>query len=155
MSSKNKLENKQLRKAIRLQQDLAREQQSTRRAASRVPREIASRILAEPKNKLTHTKRIRMKQALGTIVVPPMTSARDVAVKVCVKCRSLTLTGVIRLMKKSARRASTVKHLLAKLDAGSRFRAPLQAQQDHFLAVLKQATAEYQVRTQTQNPINA
>lgn len=155
MSQKNKAHNKALRRGARSLQSNALDQQCTRRAASRVPREVASRILTEPKNKLTHTKRIRLKLALGSIIVPPMTERRDVAVKVCVKLRGLPLVGVIRLMKKSARRASTVKHLLAQLDPSSRLRAALQEQQDHFLAVLKQATAEYQVRTQSKNPISS
>lgn len=155
MSFKNKLEMKQLRKSTRAQGDHALAQQTTRRALSRIPRDIAGRILTEPKNKLTHTKRIRMKTALGVALVRPTTDRRDVAVKVCVKLRGLPLVGVIRLMKKSARRASTVKHLLASLDPSSRLRVALQAQQDHFLAVLKQATAEYQVRTQSKNPIPA
>lgn len=155
MSQKNHPETKELRCQARQQRDTVREMSATRRALSHIPHDVAVRVLSDPKGKLTRKKRARFSRALQSAFLLPTTEARDIAVKVCVKLRHLPLVGVIRLLKKSARRASTVKHLLEKLDANSQFRAPLQAQQDHFLAVLKQARAEYQVRTQTKTPISA
>ncbi|NOS67796.1 MAG: hypothetical protein HOO67_05545 [Candidatus Peribacteraceae bacterium] len=148
MSQRNKAPNKSLRRGARALHKSATEQTSNRHALSHIPRDVASRVLTDPKAKLTGKQRRRFARSFATVVIPPdMKKARDIAVKVCIKLGSLPLVGVTRLIKKSATRAASLKYMLEKLDPASKFRAPLQAQQDHFLAVLKQAQAEYLVRT--------
>lgn len=149
MSLRNKHEIKALRRDIRAQEDHVYAQTCARKALSHIPREVASRVLTDPKGKLTNKKRKRFARSFATAVIPETTKPRDIAVKICVKLQELPLVGVIRLMKKSARRSASLKYMLAKLDPNSNFAKPLQLQQDYFLAVLKQATAEYNVRTQT------
>lgn len=145
MSLKNSPNVKAVRRQVRELNEVTLAQ-CQRASLSRIPRNVAVDVLTEPKNKLTRKKRDRVKLALSTVLVRDCAKPRDPAVKVALRLTRLPIQGVIRLLKKSARRAAKLKYILDKLDTGSKFRAPLEAAQTAHLGTYRQAVAEYNVR---------
>lgn len=148
MSYKNKI--KALRRNQR-EDKVAAGKAVPRERASTMPRDIAVAILVNPLNHQTSKRRKRTQRSLNSFVLREVTSAKDPAVKVTVRLRHLSLARVIRIMKKSAREASSFKHLLAKADPKSILVPKLEAAQTYHLGILRQATAEYKVRTSSKS----
>jgi len=146
MSAKNKLQNKKLRKAVRGEEDTAWSQ-FPRTALSQFPHVAAINVLANCKNKSIAAKRKRIRRALSSRIEVPRIQPKDPAVKLAQDLQQVPLCCLINLIKHSARHASTCKHLLEKLSADSKFRSALGLQQTYHLGVMKQAQAEYTVRT--------
>ena len=77
---------------------------------------------------------------------PVRTPPRPWPIKLAEKLAKLTLKQVGRRRAKFARRASTAKHLLAKLLEGGRTASQVILVQDMNLAAFKQANAELEAR---------
>lgn len=146
MSAKNKLQNKQLRKASRADEDLTWNRFS-RVAVSQFPREAAVNVLANPKAKSTAPRRRRIRRALSFRLDVPRMAAIDPAVTLTRKLQRVTMTRLIRTIRHAARHAATFKYLAAKATPESGLQKNLIAAQTFQLSVLTQARAEYQVRT--------
>lgn len=147
MSTKNKLQNKKLRKADRGAGDTAWSQ-FTRTPLSQFPRSAAVNVLANCKNKSTTPRRKRMARALLSIINVPRTEQKDPAVKLTVDLQRLPIVRLIRVIKKSARHAATCRYLIDQCKTES-LKKNLVAAQTFHLGVMKQAQAEYNVRTQS------
>jgi len=146
MSAKNKLQNKKLRKAARSAEDAAWDN-FERIPLSQFPRVAAVNVLANCKNKSTAAKRKRIRRALSTSISVPRIQPKDPAVKLTVDLQRVSLVRLIRLIKHSARHASTCKHLAEKCTPDSQIQKNLATAQTYHLGVMKQAQAEYNVRT--------
>jgi hypothetical protein len=147
MSAKNKLQNKKLRKAERGAGDSAWSQ-FQRTALSGFPCAAAIGVLARPfPAKQTNPRRKRMMKALSSRIEVPRLKTLDPAVKLAVDLQRVSIVRLIRTIKKSARHASTCRHLAAKCTPESQIQKNLLAVQTFHLGVLKQAQAEYKVRT--------
>jgi hypothetical protein len=146
MSAKNKLQNKKLRKAERGAGDSAWAQ-FQRTALSEFPR-AAARVLARPfPAKQTNPRRKRMMKAVSSRIEVPRLKTLDPAVKLAVDLQRVSLVRLIRVIKHSARHASTCKHLAEKCTPDSQIQKNLATAQTYHLGVMKQAQAEYNVRT--------
>jgi len=111
-----------------------------------VPLEMSAKALSDPKLKCSGRYRRSLMRSRERIVLRPTTPATPVAVKMFRRLQGLTLHQLNRRQHQFARRASTAKHLLDKLDNESSFRPPLEASQRANLHFLDQATAEVKVR---------
>lgn len=112
-----------------------------------VPRQIATKILTNPKYKVSAKTRRKLALRRGVLVEVPSTQAKHPAVKLALKLSKLSLEKLYRRLKRSARRASTCKHILAELSEGSLFAPPIEAQHTYELGVFKQVKAEVKSRT--------
>jgi hypothetical protein len=119
-----------------------------RKPMSGFPRPAAIGVLARPfPAKQTNPRRKRMMKALSSEILVPRITPKDPAVKLAQDLQTVPLCRLINLIKHSARHASTVKHLAAKCTPGSVGQQKLAAVQTYHLGVMKQAQAEYTVRT--------
>lgn len=143
MSQRNTLENKYTRTATRVFGKSVRGTQPV----GRVPQEISARILSNPKQmRLSGKSRRRLQRLRGLGVVAHTPAPKNFAVKAAVKLTTLTLAQLLRRQIQTARRASTCKHIIAKLSPGSMFAISIKSQQTHELSLLKQISAEIQSR---------
>lgn len=145
MSAKNKLQNKRLRKAER---EAGKALWSTfrRTPLSGFPRAGAVNVLANCKNKLTSPRRKRLMKALSFRIEVPHLKPSDPAVKLTLDLQKVPMVRLIRIIKHSARHASTCKHLAEKTTVEA-LKDNLLKVQTYHLGVLRQAQAEYNVRT--------
>jgi hypothetical protein len=114
---------------------------------SQFPRTAAVKVLANPLAKSTAPRRKRIRRALSASISVPRLPQKDPAVKLAVDLQRVSLVRLIRTIRHSARHASTCKHLAAKCTPESQIQKNLLAVQTFHLGVLKQAQAEYKVRT--------
>lgn len=143
MSNRNKLENKYTRKATRV---FEKSPKGTT-PIGRIPQEISANILSNPKQMRLHGKsRRRLQRNRGLAVPVERTAPKNFAVKIAIKLQRLTLLQLHRRLAQTARRASTVKHLIADLSPGSMFAEQLKTQQTGLLSFFKQVAAEIRSR---------
>lgn len=145
MSKKHKLESKRSRKQERAAEDSAWAG-FERVPVSQFPRAAAVNVLANPKGKSTAARRRRIRKALSFVIAVPHIKAKDPAAKLTVDLQRMPLGKLIRTIQKSARHAATYRYLAEKCETES-IKKNLLAVQTFHLGVLKQARAEYQVRT--------
>lgn len=118
------------------------------RRISNVPIAALVAALTDPKQKCGGRNRRVLKAGMEYLVLRPQTEPIDPAVKTALKLQKLSLEKLIRRRTQAARRAATAKYILTSLATNSRFRVGIIAEQTHQLAILKQAQAEIQVRTE-------
>lgn len=145
MSAKNKFQNKKLRKLERSSEDSAWEN-FERVPVSQFPRTAAVSVLANGKNKSTSARRKRIKRALSFTISVPRIQSKDSAAKLTMDLQRMPMHRLVRTIQKSARHAATCRYLAEKCETESIKKNMLAVQTFH-LGVLKQARAEYQVRT--------
>lgn len=145
MSSKNKLNNKSIRRSQR-----AAGCESSYTPVSAIAQKTSARLLSNPKQKMTGNTRRRLKKSRGFNVQPTFQSIRTAhivpEVKVALKLEALPMVKLIRRLKQAARRASTCKHILLDLAHDSKFTQGLVAEQIHQLSLCRQISAEISVR---------
>ena len=129
---------------------------TTRSVASDVPAEARLAILSNPKEKLSRSVRRGLKNAGDVIIDIPRTPARRLEVKNALRLTKLPLTRVIRELKKTARRVSTLSHRAQKATLGSKLRAVFENAVQIQTGYLGQIRAEYAVRLnpQLKSPTN-
>lgn len=145
MSHRNKAGIKRLRYNLREEEKFAWNQ-FQRTPLSQFPRAAAVNVLANAKGRSTAPRRKRITRALSSIINVPRVEQKDPAVKLTMDLQKLPLSRLIRTIKKSARHAATCRYLIDRCNTES-LKKNLVAAQTFHLGVMKQAQAEYQVRT--------
>lgn len=142
MSAKNKHLDKVRRRSER------RHRQNFERTpiSEPVPRQIATKILTNPKYKVSGKIRRKLTLRRGVVVEVERKVATHPAVKLALQLTKLPLSTLYRRLKQSARRAATCKNILSELSKDSQFAPPIIAQQTHQLGVHKQVAAEIKSR---------
>lgn len=113
-----------------------------RQAIISIPLEISTRVLSNPKQKLTAKSRKRFLRSRENVIVAPTKPAIEGPIKYAKRLTRLSLRQVIREIHKCARRAATAKHVLDDLSKDSLFRANVERAQAIELHKMKQAIAE-------------
>lgn len=145
MSAKNKPWNKKARRQKRFNTDGSSHPRSDA-AGTPVLRQIATKILTNPKYKVNARTRRKLALRRGVVVEVPRTQPTHPSVKLALKLTKLPLAMLFRRLKQSARRAATCKNILAELSKDSQFAPPIEAQHTHQLGVYKQVAAEIKSR---------
>lgn len=96
--------------------------------------------------KLTGTERRGARRATYARLVVSPDKPIHPAIKLTLKLQSLPLERVIRRQKQFARRASTAKHILAKMRPESPLRSGMEAAHGNWIGKFQQATAEIHAR---------
>lgn len=145
MSAKNKPQHKLIRRRLRLATDGSSHPRTP--VSASVPRQIATKVLTNPKYKVNARTRRKLKARRDVVVEIPRIEATHPAVKLALRLAKLPLAMLYRRLKQSARRAATCKNILAELSKGSQFAPPIEAQHTHQLGVYKQVAAEIKSRS--------
>lgn len=141
MSAKNKPWNKKARHQKRFNTDGSSHPRSDA-AETPVLRQIATKILTNPKYKVSAKTRRKLALRRGVVVEVPRIAATHSAVKLALKLSKLPLEKLHRRLAQSARRASTIKEILSDMVPGSQFAAPLETEHINQIGILKQVRAE-------------
>ncbi len=109
-------------------------------------RKSSARMLGSPTQKMNRGQRKILHRSRDFNIVLPTVDTINPAVKFARKLVSLPLAKVLRRQHQSARRASTARHVAAKLSAESPFRVAIEHQHNFHLGRFKQASAEIVAR---------
>lgn len=99
----------------------------------------------DPKFKMTSKLRRAFRQNITRNSTPDPEPIAE-GIKTARKLASLPLAKVIRRLHQTARRAASARHILNKLAQSSRFRPPLEKEQDRQISIFRQVVAELQHR---------
>lgn len=99
----------------------------------------------DPKTKMTSKLRRAFLSNRGKDVSTAADAAPE-AIKTARKLAALPLAKVIRRLHQTARRAASARYILDKLAKGSKFRPPLEKEQDRQISIFRQVVAELQHR---------
>lgn len=111
-----------------------------------VPQLIATKILTNPKYKVSAKTRRKLSLRRGVLVEVPRVPAKHPAVKLALRLSKLPMSTLFRRLKQSARRAATCKNMLSELSKGSQFAPAIEVQHIHEIGVWKQVAAEIKSR---------
>lgn len=111
--------------------------------ATHIPKDVATRVLLEPKNKLSNKSRKRFNLARSARIEMPVTDPQSIQEKYCRKLRALTLHSLGNRLTQSARQIKRLVGILAHLDHHAKQRPSLE--QAHNVQLYRRGWIEQEI----------
>lgn len=81
-----------------------------------IPKDVATRVLSNPRNKLSNKSRKRFNLARSARIEVPVTDPKTIQEKYCRKLRALTLKSLGNQLDQARKQVNRFAHILAHLD---------------------------------------